>query len=149
MARPVGVIERGVKIPRTNKEIHPFGDLEIGDSLFFRNRDYWDINVLRFKAERRHGITLTMRKVNGGVRVWRVPDDSVATLSRNVPLPTGGRGARRKYPFAEMNVGESFLMNGFTHHYQAGPIVYRAARSLGRKFSIRRTAEGLRVWRTE
>lgn len=79
MGRPLGSkdsippgIERGVPIPKKGREIYPWRFMKIGDSLFFRNRDYWDVNVIAYKAAKRHGFKFTMRKVSGGVRVWRV-----------------------------------------------------------------------------
>lgn len=45
--------------------------MEIGDSLFFENRDSWDINVLRWRAQKKYGIRLRSQKQKGGVRVWR------------------------------------------------------------------------------
>lgn len=81
MARPVGAkdcnappgIEKGIPIPKGGRpEVYPWAQMEIGDSLFFRNRFHWDVNVMRWRAEKRHGFKFTVRKVPGGVRVWRI-----------------------------------------------------------------------------
>lgn len=69
---PTAMIDKGVPIPRTVRELYPWRNMEVGDSLFLRNRMYWEVNPMRWKAQKRHGIKLVQRKVDGGVRIWRV-----------------------------------------------------------------------------
>lgn len=74
-----------------------------------------------------------MSKQNGSIKV-----------ERGVPMPT--RPPRNKYPWAEMKVGDSFAANG-VNEYSFRSQVVQAGRATGRKFSCRKTDEGLRVWR--
>jgi hypothetical protein len=46
--------------------------MKVGDSLWFPNRNAWDINVMRWKAQQRTGFKFSQRKLQHGVRVWRV-----------------------------------------------------------------------------
>lgn len=79
MARPMGAkdsvpsqIEKGIPLPKGGRaEVYPWGKMEVGDSMMFWNRDHWDVNVMRWKAQKRHGFIFTIRKIEGGVRVWR------------------------------------------------------------------------------
>lgn len=64
-------IERNV--PRRNPyEIYPWSTLEVGDSLWFKNRTAESIKCLRRRTDRRLGIKTISRKMSGGVRVWRI-----------------------------------------------------------------------------
>lgn len=70
-------------------------------------------------------------------------------IEKTVPTPktNGGRGAPRKYPFAEMEVGDSVFFEG----ERTGGKPYIAAQTIGRqkgrKFSGRKEEGGLRIWR--
>lgn len=66
------------------------------------------------------------------------------TVEKNIPLPRLGSP---KYPFRSMEVGDSFLV-------PRGAPVNRIRKACsddstrnGRKYSVRKTADGLRVWR--
>jgi hypothetical protein len=71
-------------------------------------------------------------------------------VRKGVPLPADGRchGREQKYPFAEMEVGDSFV-------FPAGVSSARASASAGSfgkraggwKFTIRKTQEGVACWR--
>lgn len=71
-------------------------------------------------------------------------------IQRNVPMPNvkprGKGGAKTpKYPWQEMNVGESFLFPT-----EIGRASYAAAIQAskgGRKFKVFRTGDGFRCWR--
>ena len=63
-------------------------------------------------------------------------------LSKDVPLPP----PRRRYPYGEMEVGESFLVGGGVLQVVCNAN-YRAGKRLGRKFIARKEAGGVRVWR--
>lgn len=66
-------------------------------------------------------------------------------IETGVPMPTKGRGAPRKYPWYEMNVGDSFLVPGKTH--KRWHATAKAERLTGFKFSVRTVEGGVRVWR--
>lgn len=73
-------------------------------------------------------------------------------IQDDVPMPrrsTGRKGS--KYPFADMEVGQSFLVEGdikaATVRSAIGAFVKRFPEA--GKFALRNTDEGLRVWRTE
>lgn len=61
-----------------------------------------------------------------------------------VPMPTGI--FTRKYPYADLEVGQSFLAPEANHNsIRAGASQY--GKKLSRRFSVRKTQEGIRVWR--
>lgn len=66
-------------------------------------------------------------------------------IEKNIPLPSVAVGRPRKYPFAHMEVGDSALFVDDAEN------AYLAAQACGRyhskKFSRRKTDEGLRIWR--
>lgn len=64
-------------------------------------------------------------------------------LSKSVPLPE----PRRTYPYKEMTVGDSFLIEGGKLQVVCNAN-YRASKRLGMKFVARREEIGVRVWRT-
>ena len=73
-------------------------------------------------------------------------------IEKGVPMPLGagsGPGFPRKYPFAEMEVGDSFFAPGITSRNIAG--CFSHASKSGRKFCLRTLTEngvtGVRVWR--
>jgi hypothetical protein len=71
-------------------------------------------------------------------------------IDKNVPLPQrtwGGPGGRPpKYPWAEMEVGDSFfVLNATTDNLSAAGTM--AAKRSGRKFTTRKENGGVRVWR--
>lgn len=77
---------------------------------------------------------------------------STFVLETGVPIPkrTAGRSGT-KYPFAQMEVGDSFLVDtgvkAATIRSAVGAYLKRSAPE-GVKFAVRGTDEGLRVWRT-
>lgn len=75
-------------------------------------------------------------------------------LETGVPVParTGGGGRRgSKYPFAQMETGQSFLVGGdITVGTVRSAVGAFNKRNPGfGKFAVRETADGVRVWRTE
>lgn len=78
-------------------------------------------------------------------------------VERNVPLPDPmllGGGAPRKYPWLEMEVGDSFFVPCDAESIGRISVRLRsaAAKNLtlnGRKFAGRRFADGVRVWRVK
>jgi len=72
----------------------------------------------------------------------------VIPIDRNVPIPkyAGQRGSTEKYPWSQMDVGDSFVVGAKRAKTVRGCYV-AAGKRLGRKFATRMTPEGLRVWR--
>ncbi len=77
----------------------------------------------------------------------------VCNIERNIPLPVRPRRPWSKYPFRDLKVGESFLvpctrwdsdkaMNSLTSCRA------NMQRKTGFKFALRKTGNGIRVWRT-
>ena len=72
-------------------------------------------------------------------------------IEKSVPIPHPPRGRRPEYPFAEMEVGDSILVEG---QDTTGP-AYNAAKGLqySQKNRVRFTARtvegGIRIWRVE
>lgn len=76
-------------------------------------------------------------------------------IEAGVPIPPrkGGGGGRRgsKYPFADMEPGHSFLVDG---EVKVGTVRSAVAAFMKRnkdfgKFAVRTTDEGVRVWRAQ
>lgn len=69
-------------------------------------------------------------------------------IDDNVPIPTLKN--RNRYPFALLEVGQSFFMTGVTTSQMCNCFGYHTKRT-GRRFSARATVEngvaGVRVWR--
>jgi hypothetical protein len=61
-------------------------------------------------------------------------------IEKNIPLPI-------KYPFAQMEVGDSFLLPEGMKRNAASVAAMRYGNPLGRRFTIRKTPEGFRCWR--
>ena len=68
-------------------------------------------------------------------------------IDENLPLPA--RSGRAKYPLAQMRKGDSFLL---PPEAPTGSVrncaVNFAKRHAGVKFTLRKTPEGYRLWRT-
>jgi len=76
-------------------------------------------------------------------------------IERNIPMPEPSKGVRNKYPWAKLQIDESFLvpcgeyevpelMNSLTSCRAA------AQRKTGFRFSLRKIkGQGVRVWRTK
>ena len=68
-------------------------------------------------------------------------------VNQGVPMPPNKRPQKQdKWPWTELEVGDSFLMEGAKGN-AAYTITYHASRRLGRKFSVRQVDGGYRVWR--
>lgn len=69
------------------------------------------------------------------------------SIKNNIQLPDkGGVGSRSKWPWHEMEVGDSFLM-GNQSIVRAASLACKANDRLGFKFSCRTEGENVRVWR--
>lgn len=67
-------------------------------------------------------------------------------IEKDVPLPTL-RADRNRYPFAEMAVGDSFLVSGERSPQKASSACVWTAKKDGRKYVSRTVEGGVRVWR--
>ena len=63
-------------------------------------------------------------------------------LDKDVPLPE----ARKRYPYKEMEVGDSFFVEGGGIQNICNQN-YRTGKKLGRSFIARKEDNGVRVWR--
>jgi hypothetical protein len=70
-------------------------------------------------------------------------------IEKGVEIPEATRGRRCKYPFRQMEVGDSFLIEDEEQYKK----VRSAASTWGKKngvvFTTQVSEEGLRVWRAE
>ncbi len=73
-------------------------------------------------------------------------EDMGVIIDDAVPMP-GARVVRR-YPYADMGVGQSFYVEGVQMQVVLNGN-WRAGKKLGRKFIARREGDGIRVWRSE
>ncbi len=66
-------------------------------------------------------------------------------IEKNVPPPRNTAGVPAKYPWREMEIGDSFFVpeNKAPKKMQT----YRMGKELGRKFSYASVEGGIRVWR--
>ncbi len=63
-------------------------------------------------------------------------------IERGIAVPT-----KSKYPFADMEVGDSFMFNG--PRVRIAAAAHTARRKFNRKFIVRAYGSGFRVWRTK
>lgn len=64
-------------------------------------------------------------------------------IEKDVPVPEVRRGAQRKYPFPDMEVGDSICVGERRAAYAA----HEWGRKHGKKFAQRKNGDGLRIWR--
>jgi len=67
-------------------------------------------------------------------------------VESSVPLPDDRQ--RLKYPFDDMDVGDSFLLTDPSMVKNARSAAWMYSRRHGMKFSCRKVEDGWRVWRT-
>ncbi|TFH41405.1 MAG: hypothetical protein E4H01_15040 [Lysobacterales bacterium] len=66
-------------------------------------------------------------------------------IDKNIPMPPKERTGRpSKFPFPDLELGDSFLLE-----FRERTLKYYWERKLARKFELRKTPEGLRVWRVK
>ncbi len=68
-------------------------------------------------------------------------------IDKDIPLPVKRGGGNAKWPWGELEVGDSFLMPR-TLSSASGQAVTHAKKT-GRKYACRTEAEGIRVWRVK
>jgi len=72
-------------------------------------------------------------------------------IEKNIPIPGPARGKRTKYPFADMEPGDSVLIEG---EDTKGP-AYQSAKAIeynsrgAIRFTARTVDNGVRIWRVE
>lgn len=72
-------------------------------------------------------------------------------IDKGIELPPGR--TTRKYPWREMEIGDSFYVSddefpGLYGHERFRTLVSAAGTRMGLRFSVRKVEGGLRVWRT-
>lgn len=82
-------------------------------------------------------------------------------VEKDVPIPEGRQGRESKYPFREMEVGDSFLVApevdellGEQEDFakvrgRVSNVAYKYGKEHDKKFTVRQVEEGIRVWRVE
>jgi hypothetical protein len=77
--------------------------------------------------------------------------DTVIAVDKSVVMPkgNGGRKVKRSYPYEDMEVGDSFLVNGGSKSLMSQMCTKnkREGERLGKKFVARSVDNGVRVWR--
>lgn len=71
-------------------------------------------------------------------------------IDKNIPIPPSKLGeGGGKYPWSEMEVGDSFLWPSEKQQKQASALAVATGRRLNKRFATRKTPEGVRVWRVD
>lgn len=68
-------------------------------------------------------------------------------IEKGVPLPKRRGTKRSKYPFADMEVGDSFFFSETRERVSAAARAYGARTK--KKFASRVDGDGCRIWRTK
>ena len=70
-------------------------------------------------------------------------------IDKGIPVAKIAYGLNRefKYPWRDMEIGDSFLFPTGSNYWTAAVSVRDQTQRLGKTFSFRSTAEGLRCWR--
>ena len=69
-------------------------------------------------------------------------------IETGIDLPQNSSGRHRKYPFGDMNVGDSFVFAAADLEKLRSATSYYGSR-IQKKFSIRKIVGGYRCWRVE
>lgn len=72
------------------------------------------------------------------------------TIEEDIPIPDAhrGLGVSPKYPFREMNIGDSFFVPDMKANELSARATYYG-KSLNMKFTVRAVEGGARIWRTK
>ena len=65
-------------------------------------------------------------------------------IDKNIPIPSSNV-IKRKYPYKEMEIGDSFFVNKRHTEFQASLAYFR--RTTGNQFKAHKENTGLRIWR--
>ena len=154
-------IESHIPIPQAghNKQRnYPFRDMLVGDSIFYDYEYTRKVASMCSYHSQRYGMKFLIQRVkeNGveGVRVWRIPPDSLHKPSRVRSYPD----RPSKYPFGQMQLGQSEFFptsddatDRIRIETKIEVAASRAARKYGFKFVARRGVEegapGIRIHR--
>lgn len=69
-------------------------------------------------------------------------------IEKGIPLTNPVHpGGQRKYPFGEMELGDSFYWDGKRHRVDSAASYY--GKRNNKKFAVRKEGSGARCWRTE
>jgi len=63
-------------------------------------------------------------------------------IDKNIPIPN-----RSKYPFAEMEVGDSIFIDKTTTQSSVCQMAYTYGKKNNKKFTSRTEGNGVRIWR--
>lgn len=67
-------------------------------------------------------------------------------VEKGVPI-ISHQARRVRWPFKDMEVGDSFLAPADVNRATLGGAAHMAGKSIGAKFAVRKTTEGVRCWR--
>jgi len=71
-------------------------------------------------------------------------------IETNIPIPATSKGGIQKYPFVDLQPGESVLVKcTMKEKSTIRKAPYRIAKYYGWKIVVRSLPEGIRVWRLE
>ena len=72
-------------------------------------------------------------------------------IEKEIPIPKkiGGNGRLSKYPYKDMDIGDSFFVEKQGVRGKAVQSGYHFARKHGKKFTARPVEGGVRIWRVE
>lgn len=68
-------------------------------------------------------------------------------IDKDIPPPPLGRAPATRYPFADLEVGDSFFIPGATPQSISGSTSWARNKLTPRKFTVRTVEGGTRVWR--
>jgi hypothetical protein len=74
------------------------------------------------------------------------------SIDSGIPFPGVAKRSCRKYPFADMKVGDSFMVESKLDRNRAATASFKFREygiGMGWKFSTRKVDGGYRIWRTE
>ena len=68
-------------------------------------------------------------------------------IDKGIPVPPRGNNRSTKYPYQQLEIGDSFYVKGKTAA-KFSASAYTQARKHGIKLTVRNEKDGVRVWRT-
>ena len=74
---------------------------------------------------------------------------SEIAIQKGIPVPKRAFGRTCRYPWHEMEVGDSFLFPVNVSPSFCYGAASRASQTYGKKFVVRKTTEGFRCWRVQ
>ena len=77
----------------------------------------------------------------------RKSEEAIVKIDKNIPFPTRRYGVRSKYPWMELNTGDSFVFEGSVATAHAATTYYNS--KTGKEFRARAYNGHVRVWRTK